>query len=392
MKRIQLAVMFTSLLICSGTYAGNVNSIAPIHISGDSGFPGCGCATLVGGTWVIVPRSITSSSGDGVFIENVTVPFVLQNMTVNKSAGAGIHFRNVNLTTPTTVVMGVQSSIQSNQIGILVETSRNLILDGGGSNPSGWGIAANGVAGTINKNYIGAVNVENSSWITVKGWQLSANGQDGTPDWLAFDPGFGHWNVGGVRFFNVTNSVIDHNSANNDTSISYSLFSSSSNRVTWNTGDYPFSMNILITGGSSNNLIDHNLLGTADFIGVLVADPLSGATSTHSNTISNNYVHSSGPTGNEAKAGVVPDFIGGIVLLNSTSSNRVTGNQLWANSGTDLKWAQETLDPNSQIGVRTFPNAAVCNVSNAVAFNDNVWTGNSFTTEDICPGNVPLQP
>src|SRR5262249_31007048 len=195
-------------------------------------------------------------------------------------------------------------------------------------------------------------------------------------------------------FFNVNDSVIDHNAANNDTSISYSLFASRDNQVTWNTADYPFSMNILVTAGSSKNLIDHNQLGTADFIGILVADPLSGQPGasfrTKDNTISNNVVHSSGPTGREVMEEIVPDFVGGIVLLNSTSGNRINGNQLWSNTGTDLKWAQVTLDPNSPIGVRFFPNTAVCN-GPLPPFNGNVWSGNVVRTEDICPGGVPLQ-
>src|SRR5262249_37854504 len=162
-------------------------------------------------------------------------------------------------------------------------------------------------------------DVESSSFITVKGWQMGANGADGTPAWASFNPDVANWNVGGVRFFNVDDSVIDHNAANNDTSISYSLFAATYNQGIWNTADYPFSMNILVTAGSFNNLIDHNQLGTADFIGILVADPLSGQLGalfgTKDNIISNNIVHSSGPTGREVMEEIVPDFAGGIVLL-----------------------------------------------------------------------------
>jgi hypothetical protein len=52
---------------------------------------------------------------------------------------------------------------------------------------------ASGNAGTINKNYLGAIDVENSSIVRVKGWHLSANGQDGSPDWVSFDHGTEHW-------------------------------------------------------------------------------------------------------------------------------------------------------------------------------------------------------
>jgi hypothetical protein len=82
--------------------------------------------------------------------------------------------------------------------------------------------------------------------------------------------------VGGVRFLGVNSSWIDHNAANNDTRISYSLFQSSNNRVTGNTADYPFTANLLIADGSTLITIDGNDFGTADFIGILVANPLAG--------------------------------------------------------------------------------------------------------------------
>jgi hypothetical protein len=393
--------LFVLILIPVGIVsAGNVDSISPIKILRNADLTppgsssGCRCATLVNGTWVIGPWSISGAPGDGVYVDGVTLPFVLQNLTITKSVGAGIHLKNLSPATRTTVVTGVQTSIQNNQVGILVESSSNLILDGGGSNPNGPGVRANGSVGTINKNRSGAVDVENSSSVTVKGWQTSTNGADGMPAWISFNPDPTFWNVGGVRFFNVTDSVIDHNAANNDTSISYSLFASADNSVTWNTADYPFSMNILITAGSIRNVIDHNQLGTADFIGIMVADPSPGQPtpygSTRDNTISNNIVHSSGPTGGEVMAGMAPDFIGGIVLLNSTSGNHVIGNQLWSNLGTDLKWAAATVDPTSPIGVRYYPNTAICNVPLA-PFNGNQWSGNVFRTEDVCAGNIPLQ-
>ena len=383
------------LLVSTGiSFAANVNSIGPIHIDGDAGFAACGCAALVGGVWTIGPWSISGAAGDGVLIENVTAPFLLRNMTVIKSAGAGVHLNHVS-GGGAVVIAGTQTSLQNNRIGIVIENSTNLTVDGGGANPAGPGTVTSGQAGTINQNFLGAVNVENSSFVTVRGWQMSANGQDGIPDWVAFDPGTDHWSIGGVRFLNVSNSVIDHNSANNDTSISYSLWNSSHNSVTWNTGDYPFTVNLLLADGSSFNTVSANRLGTADFIGILVADPLppSGYGPTSGNIIANNTVHTSGPTGTEIKSGQAPDFTGGIVLLNSTSSNSVRSNLLWSNTGTDLKWAQETKDPSSRTGVRSYPNTAICNVPPfGPPFNGNVWVGNSFKSQDVCPGNVPLQP
>lgn len=74
-------------------------------------------------------------------------------------------------------VTGTQTSIQTNNVGILVENSANVVLDGGGANSNGPGISERG-AGTINKNASGAIDVENSSAITIRGWQLSANGGD----------------------------------------------------------------------------------------------------------------------------------------------------------------------------------------------------------------------
>jgi hypothetical protein len=101
---------------------------------------------------------------------------------------------------------------------------------------------------------------------------------------------------------NVTGATIDHNSANNDTSISYSLWTSSQNSVTGNTGDYPFTANLVLANGSSNNTVDGNSFGTADFVGVLVADPLQFPQpfgSSSNNMITHNAVHTSGPTGHE---------------------------------------------------------------------------------------------
>ena len=133
-------------------------------------------------------------------------------------------------------VTGNQTSIQSGSVGILVTNSSYVTLDGQGENPNGPGIGSNG-AGTINKNSSGAIDVENSNHILVQGWQMGANGLDNQPDWVTLDPSVAHWGVGGVRFFGVSNSIIDHNATNNCTNNPYSLFNSSHNTVSNNTAD-----------------------------------------------------------------------------------------------------------------------------------------------------------
>jgi len=118
------------LLVCAGVgFGGNVNSIGPIHITADTGFATCGCARLVGGVWVIGPWSISGAPADGVLIENVTVPFQLLNMTVNKSSRAAIHLNHVN-GNGATLIAGTQTSLQNNTIGIVIENSTNLVADG----------------------------------------------------------------------------------------------------------------------------------------------------------------------------------------------------------------------------------------------------------------------
>src|SRR5260370_7066910 len=142
------------LLIAAGiAFAGNVNSIGPIHITGNAGFATCGCARLAGGVWVIGPWSISGAPGDGVLIENVTVPFQLLNMTVNKSSGAGIHLNNVN-GGGATVIAGIQTSLQNNNIGIVIENSANLAADGGGPNPNDWGPLPTATPHPLNKTLL----------------------------------------------------------------------------------------------------------------------------------------------------------------------------------------------------------------------------------------------
>jgi len=164
--------------------------------------------------YIIGPWSINTVNGDAVLIDGakLTKSFTLLNLTIAGNAAAtttGIVLQHINPAgTPgiTAAVSGRQTSIQTNKVGILVQNSNYVILDGGGANPSGQGVASSG-AGTINKNTSGAIDVETSSHVTVRGWQMSANGVDGTPDWIALDPKVPNWAGGGVRFFGVSNST-----------------------------------------------------------------------------------------------------------------------------------------------------------------------------------------
>ena len=46
--------------------------------------------------------------------------------------------------------------------------------------------------------------------------------------------------------------------------------------VSNNTADYPFTMNFIVTDGSSYNLLTGNVASAGDFFGYLVADPPPG--------------------------------------------------------------------------------------------------------------------
>jgi hypothetical protein len=242
--------------------------------------------------------------------------------------------------------------------------------------------------------------------VTVTGWQMSANGEDHLASslWVNLDPGVASWGVGGVRFFDVTSSTIDHNAANNDTDISYSLFASSNDLVTDNTADYPLTSNVMIADGSSYNTISGNDFSTADFVGILIADPLSStplpaAASSHDNTVIDNVDHSDGATGAERHSGLAPAFQGGIVILNGAYNNTVAGNQATSDSGAGIVWAQEVLNANSPIGIDSFPPSLqidVCNVtqsdgnSNLANDNGNTWTENIVQASYSCiPPQLP---
>jgi hypothetical protein len=177
--------------------------------------------------------------------------------------------------------------------------------------------------------------------------------------------------------------------------VSFAVFNSSHNLISNNTADYPFTNNLLITDGSSYNTASDNVFGTADFVGILVADPLPGTSTlnygpSHDNLIQGNVDHTDGPTGAERHSEMAPSFVGGIVILNGAYNNKIIGNQLNSNAGGDLVWAQAILDPNSPIGVATEPPVVHCNVTvsdgggGVTNQNGNVWFGNTSQHIDSC--------
>jgi hypothetical protein len=400
---VGVGVLALTLGLAGSATGASLPKHAPINIASDSDFLTCSCVVSGDGTqaapYVIGPWSINNASGAAVTIANVTKSFDLHNLTIagnNTRDSEGIVLNNVS--GPVASVSGSQTSIQTVGTGILVENSKNVTLDGGGANANGPGI--NSGAGVINKNSIGAIDVENSSGIMVRGWQLNANGADGTPDWIGFDPAIANWYVGGVRFLGVTGSTVDHNQANNDTSVSYSLFDSSHDTISNNTANYPFTTNVLITDGSSYDEVIGNAFATGDFVGILIADPLPGTPTlmthgaAHDNLVQGNTDHSDGPTGTEKAAGEAPSFVGGIVVLNGTYNNKIDHNVAWASAGGNLVWAQAIPDPSTPIGVKIEPPTVHCNVIASEGgggignLNGNSWTGNTVQAQDIC---IPAQ-
>jgi len=174
------------------------------------------------------------------------------------------------------------------------------------------------------------------------------------------------------------------------------VFNSNTNTISNNTADYPFAFNLLITDGSSFNTVSNNVFGTADFAGIVVADPLPGTFTlnlygpAHHNVIQGNVDHSDGPTGTERHNGTTPAFSGGVVILNGTYNNVIKNNQLYASGGGDLVWAQAVPDPNSPNGVSSYPPLIQCNVTvsegggGIANHNGNVWSGNTVKTIGSC--------
>lgn len=396
-----LKMSIAALVLSSSLVAAGANQHVPIVIQSDGDFVSCNCVTGGNGSatdpYVIGPWAINKIASVGVLIDgsSLTKSFVLSNLVIagnGNSVSTGIVLKNLNGVAAS--IQGSHTLIQSVGVGILIENSSQVTIDGGGANPNGPGVASNG-AGTINKNYSGAIDVENSAHVLIRGWQLSANGQDGSPDWATLSPVLANWGVGAIRFFGVSSSTIDHNAANNCTSISYSLFNSSYNTVSNNTADYPFTMNFIVADGSSYNVVSGNVASTGDFIGYLVADPLPGTTTlaefgpSHNNVFSNNISHTDGPTGSEIHTGLVPAFLGGFVVLNGTYNNTIQNNQDWASTGNGFVWAQ-TVPAGTSIGVMAYPPVLHCNVTASEGgggvsnFNGNVWTGNTFQNIDAC--------
>jgi parallel beta-helix repeat protein len=352
MKRLRtvgaLVLLVEVIFLGPNAMAAN-GSHPPIAITSDSDFQACSRVVSGSGTmtdpYIMGPWAINSVGSGNAAISidgtSLTKSFTLFNLTIagnGSSSSTRIVLNQINLSGQNTIsasVTGAQTSIQSAGTGIVVENSSFVTLDGGGSNPSGAGVGT--VAGTINKNSVGAIDIENSHNITVKGWQMSADGQENSPDYIAFDPSLAHWGVGAVRLFGSSNTLIDHNAANNCTTASFTVFNSNNNTISNNTADYPFTNNVLITDGSSFNTISNNVFSTADFVGILIADPLPlQGTSTlsqygpaHDNLVVGNVDHTDGPDGNEKHGGTAPSFVGGIVILNGTFNNTIRDNQVF---------------------------------------------------------------
>ncbi len=401
-----MAVAVVGMLFLPGVTRGG-GSQSPIMIQSDSDFFACGCVSSGTGTktdpYIIGPLTINNVSGTAVSIDgrNLTKSFRLFDLTIagnGATTSFGIVLKHINASGTQNIVAevtGAQTSIQTVGVGITVENSSYVTLDGGGANPNGAGVVTRG-AGTINQAVSGSIDVESSSHIIVKGWQMSSTGTSPEPNWITLDPGVQFWDVGGVRLFGVTHSTIDHNAANNCTSASYSLFHSSNNVVSNNTADYPFTTNLLITDGSSHNQVSGNQFGTGDFVNYLVADPLPGSSTlktygpSHDNVLTGNSSNASGPTGTETHSHLAPAFLGGMVVLNGTYNNQIKNNTVISSTGTDLAWAQAVPDGSTPIGVKAWPPAMHCNVTASEGggglenFNGNVWSGNSFQTIDPC--------
>jgi hypothetical protein len=408
MKRL-IVVAALMLAGASGAAAGG-DAHPSISIQIDTDFGACNCVRSGLGTpnnpYIIGPWSINNVAGDAVHIDgaNLTKSFVLSNMTIagnGTPTSRGIVLININPGGKPTLFAAVQgqaTSIQHADVGIYVHNSSYVILDGGGANPNGAGVGETG-AGTINKHQSGAIDIENSSHVTITGWQMSASGPSIQPDWVTLDPSVAIWSVGGVRFFKVADSVIDHNAFNNCSNNSVSLFASNSNTVSNNAADYPFTMNFLVADGSSYNTLSGNVASTGDFIGYMIADPLQGTPtlttygSSHDNVMMNNISHTDGPTGTEIHSGVVPAFLGGFVILNGAYNNKIKNNQDWASTGAGFVWAQAVPDSSTPIGVSNYPPVIHCNVTDSgggggiANLNGNTWSGNVTKTIDPCIPN-----
>ncbi len=113
---------------------------APIVIQSDSDFASCACVASGTGTtsnpYVIGPLTINNVNGDAVSIDgtNLTKSFELLNLTIagnSTSTDTGIVLNHINPSGSQSIVAkvyGVQTSIQTNNVGILVENSNYVTL------------------------------------------------------------------------------------------------------------------------------------------------------------------------------------------------------------------------------------------------------------------------
>ena len=113
------------------------------------------CACVSGGDgsaghpFVVGPWAINKINGIGVSIDgtNLTKSFVIWNLTVGGNgtdSSTGIVLKNINRGPYRyfAAVEGAQTTIQSVGVGIQVDSSSDVTLDGGGANPKGVGSPA----------------------------------------------------------------------------------------------------------------------------------------------------------------------------------------------------------------------------------------------------------
>jgi parallel beta-helix repeat protein len=398
-----LVTAMVASLVTAATALADGQGHAPIVITSDTGFTSCGCVTSGSGStsspYVIGPWSVSNPSGDGIYIDGskLTKSFEIYNVSANGSSGNGITLKNINTgkTTIVAKVYGGHTSADNNTWGIQVQNSSGVVLDGVGVNPSGPGLASNGFA-VANTNNLGGVDLENSSNLTLRGFQMNANGSDTAPNWLTLDPSTAYWGGGALRMFAVTNSTIDHNAASNSSDGHFMLFDSSGNTISNNTAAYPYTTNFVLADGSSNNYVTGNDGHSADYVGLLIADPYPGSATltqygaSHGNTIVGNNIYNNGPIPSEINAGIAPSFIGGIVVLNGAYGNTIKNNTTNNSYSDDLAWAQAIPSATSPIGIASYPPAVHCNVTAydgpqpAPPLNGNVWSGNTYKAIDPC--------
>ena len=138
-----LAVGLCSTQSYSAPSGGNAH--APITIQSDADFEACACVLGGNGThaspYIIGPWAINKYAGAAVSIDgaNLTKSFVLLNLTIAGNGGStsqGIVLTNINPSGTQSIVAqvkGTQTSINSAEVGIIVESSNYVTLDGGGA-------------------------------------------------------------------------------------------------------------------------------------------------------------------------------------------------------------------------------------------------------------------